>query len=647
MDIFGNFSKFEGDKSKRKVAEHKELDFSYADTFADPVGKIESKTFSQSFWNYKFLIIAVFGIMILRLFFFQVVQGSAFQKMADGNRILPRVIEATRGLVTDKNGVWLARNKPSFALAVYPSDLPKKKIDREPVYQKLSDISGLTTDYIRQESEKNGLTSLGEILLKEDISHDDALILEERIAGLPGVFIAQKSIREYQTSPGLAHILGYTGIVSPEDIKKNPDYYMSDRIGKTGLESEYEKYLRGIYGVEQIEVDSKHNIQKVIVNGENKEPVSGDDLVLNIDFGLQQTTAQSLQAGLAAGAKETGQDVKQGVALVMDVKTGGIISMVSLPDYNDNLFSTQIGSADYQSLMNDPNLPMFNRAIAGAYPPGSISKIILASAGLAEGNITVNTSITTPAAIKIGDYTFPDWKDHSYESTNVEAAIAQSNDIFFYAVGGGFDKIKGLGIDAIKKWWQLFGLGERTGIDLPSEASGLLPDGSWKQKVKGEPWYLGDTYHVSIGQGDMLVTPIQMLRATAAIANGGILLEPQLVQKIVDPSGNVAKQFGPRVERQNFISPSDLAIVQQGMRQTIMAGGSAHSIFPDNYPVQVAGKTGTAQFDNNTKTHSWFEAYAPYNNPQIAVLVLVEGGGEGYSVAAPVAKDILSYYFAH
>jgi penicillin-binding protein 2 len=268
----------------------------------------------------------------------------------------------------------------------------------------------------------------------------------------------------------------------------------------------------------------------------------------------------------------------------------------------------------------------------------------MASAGLQEGTIDKNTSMVTPAAILIGEYTFPDWKDHSYESTNVERAIAESNNVFFYSLGGGFDKIKGLGIDKIKKYWQLFGLGQKTGIDLPAEASGFLPDAAWKQKVKNEPWYIGDTYHVSIGQGDLLVTPLQMVRATAVVANGGKLLQPQLVKRIVDNNGNIVKTFEPIVQSSNFLDASVLKTVAEGMRMTITEG-SARNL--SDLPFTVAGKTGTAQFLNNEKTHAWFECFAPYENPEIAIVVLVDGGGGGHEIAAPVAKEIMSYYFAN
>lgn len=642
MDIFGNFSKLRGDKDKRKVQSKEELDFSYADTALNPISQVEDKDApSKIVSSLKAFVLLFFVILAARLFYIQVVKGESNQKLAEGNRIRPRLIEAGRGEITDSSGVWLARNEPNFALAVYPSDLPKNKDDRNIVYEKLSDISGETKEKISSLAEANGLSSLDMITIKDNLSHDEALIAEKKIVGVPGATVAKKSSREYAIMPGLAHILGYTGIISPDEIKDNPGYYLSDRVGKTGVESEYEKYLKGKHGVEQIEVNSKGSIIRVLVKDGSREPVSGDEVSLYLDRGLQQKTADALKNGIIQAKILTGDDkINSGAAVVMDVNTGGILSMVSLPDYDNNLFSTNISNADYQKLISDESKPMFNRITQGVYPPGSIIKIVMATAGLVEKTITPSTSFDTPLEIKIGEWVFPDWKDHGM--TNVERAIAESNNIFFYSIGGGFDKIKGIGIEKINKWWKQFGLGGPTGIDLPSEASGLLPNPEWKEKVRKEPWYIGDTYHVSVGQGDLLVTPLQMLRATATIANGGKLLSPQLVQKIKDGKGNVIKEYGPRVEKENFVSPDIIKTVQKGMRMTVTEG-SARNL--NDLPVSVAGKTGTAQFLNNQKTHAWFECYAPYENPEIAVIVLIEGGGGGHEISAPVAKEILQYYF--
>ena len=642
MDIFGNFSKLTGDRDKRKVQSKEELDFSYSETALEPISKVEDKDLSgKAAANLIAIVVLFFFILSARLFYIQIVKGESNQKLAEGNSIRPRLIEAGRGEITDGKGVWLARNEPTFALAVYPSDLPKKKDERNQIYDKLSEISGEAVDQVAKLAEANGLSSLDMVIIKDSLLHDDALIAEKKIVDLPGVVVAKKSTREYASITGLGHILGYTGKISPEDLEKNLEYYLSDRIGKTGLEAQYEKYLKGKHGVEQIEVNSKGNIVRVLVKDGNREPVAGDEISLYLDQGLQQKTADALKNGIEQAKILTGDDkIDSGAAIVMDVNSGGILSMVSLPDYDNNLFAKSISNADYQKLLNDKSKPMFNRVTQGAYPPGSIIKIVMAAAGLSEKVITTSTSFDTPPEIKIGEWSFPDWKDHGI--TNIERAIAESNNIFFYSIGGGFDKIKGIGIDKINKWWKLFGFGSKTGIDLPGEASGLLPGPDWKEKVKNEPWYIGDTYHVSIGQRDFLVTPLQMLRATVAIANGGKLLRPQLVQKIKDEKGNIVKEFGPSVERENFISPDIVKTVQRGMRLTV-TGGSAQNL--NDLPVSVAGKTGTAQFLNNQKTHAWFECYAPYEKPEIAIIVLIDGGGGGHEISAPVAKEILQYYF--
>lgn len=641
MDFLGNFSHLFGDKKKRFVKMREELDYSYQDITLEPIAKVEDKKLYFSIFTIKSFFVLVFCILFFRLFILQVIQGESNQNLAEGNRIRPRIIAAGRGLITDRNGAWLARNKPSFNLSLYPSLLPKDKFLREEIYTEISLLTSVPVNEIKKQSEDNGFLSLGEVVLKDDIPHDEALVMEKKIHGLQGVSITKSSIREYTLIPGLAHLLGYTSKVSKEDLSENPDYLLSDRIGKAGLEANYEKNLKGENGVEQIEVDSKGNIIRILAQEGRREPASGDNITLYLDQGLQKKSAEALLKGIEEAKKALGNDeVNSGVVIVMDTKNGGILSMVSLPDYNNNLFASKISNDDYKKLVEDKSYPMFNRAIKGTYPPGSIVKIVMAAAGLSEKVINVNTSLDTPLEIKIGDFTFPDWKDHGM--TNIERAIAESNNIFFYAIGGGFDKIKGIGINKIKKYWQLFGLGEKTSIDLPNESSGLLPDSEWKEKYKKEGWYIGDTYHVSIGQGDLLVTPLQMLRITATIANGGILLQPQLAQKITDNKGNVIKEFGPRVERENFIDPSIIKTIQSGMRMTV-TDGSARNL--NDLPVSVAGKTGTAQFYNNEKTHAWFECYAPYENPEIAAIVMIEGGGGGHEIAAPVAKEILSYYF--
>lgn len=643
MDIFGNKSPDTSCKNRKPSKKTDELEFSFVVENEEIGQRLEEEVSSdKSFRIPKYIAIILFVILFAKLFMSQIIYGKVADDLAKGNKIRPRVLEATRGVVYDSSGSWLARNVPAFDLAVFPSDLPKNKQQRMDIYQKLSEICGIDSGEIQKTAEANGLLSFDSVVIKANITREESLLYEEKIAGLPGVEVAKRSSREYSNTPGLSHVLGYTGLISQEDIEKFPNRRLSDWLGKSGLELQYEENLHGTDGVEQIEVDSKGNVERVLVDKDNKEPVAGDSLTLYINKDLQQNVANFLANGLEEAKKITGDDtIKSGVAVVMDPNTGGVLSLVSLPSYDNNLFANGISNNEYQSLINDESKPMFNRATYGKYPPGSIIKPLMAVAGLAEGSLQRNTAFDTPPEIRVGDFVFPDWKDHGV--TDIETAIAESNNIFFYGIGGGFDKIKGLGINKIKEWWKKFGLGRKSGIDLPGEATGLLPDPEWKEETVGESWYLGNTYHVSIGQGDLLVTPIQMLKMVSAVANGGKLVAPQIVKKISDANGNVVKEFMPRVENESVASSDIIETVRRGMRKTVTMG-SARNL--NDLPVTVAGKTGTAQFFGNQKTHAWFECFAPYDNPEVAVVVLVEGGGGGHEVAVPIARNILEYYFA-
>lgn len=643
LDIFGNLSDEEEGQKTRKMSS--DASFEYAIKVENKSGmSLAPKIKKRGFLLFKIFTVCLFVLLVGKLFISQIVEGKVLERAALGNKIRPRIISAQRGMITDSRGVWLARNVPSFDLALYPADLPKDKDERDKVYTQVSELTGLDKGEIKKKSEENGLLSLDMVILKENLSNDEALLLEEKTSKVPGLVVAKRARREYKSEFGLSLLLGHTGKISEEELKNNPDHHISDWIGKTGLEASYEKELKGVDGIEQIEVDSTGNIERVLVDESNREPVTGDNISLYLDMNLQQKVYEYLSQGMVEASKLTGEQSTGAVAIAMDPKTGGILSMVSIPSYNNNEFAEGISAERYQQIINDSSKPMFNRALSGQYPPGSTIKPVMATAGLSEGVITENTSLDTPPAITIGDYIFPDWKDHGI--TDIRTAIAQSNNIFFYAIGGGFDKIKGIGINNMKKWWQNFGYGEKTGVDMPSEASGLLPDPTWKEEAKKESWYLGDTYHAAIGQGDLLVTPIQMVRMVAAVANGGKLLHPTLVSKVTDNQGNVISEPGNNVENPQVADPGIIQIVQQGMRMTMQPGGSAYSVFGTDLPVNVAGKTGTAQFLGNTKTHAWFECYAPYEDPQIALLVMVEGGGGGNEIAAPVAKNILSYFFS-
>jgi penicillin-binding protein 2 len=311
-----------------------------------------------------------------------------------------------------------------------------------------------------------------------------------------------------------------------------------------------------------------------------------------------------------------------------------------MPSYDNNLFARKISGDQYSALITDQNKPLFNRAIAGEYPPGSTIKPAIATAALSEGVISPSTVIDgLGGKLRIGNFSFGDWKAHG--PSDVRTAIAESNDIFFYTVGGGYGSIQGLGMDRMKKYYNLFGFGNPTGVDVGGEASGFIPSEQWKLDKLGERWFVGNSYHASIGQGYITATPLQIANYTAAIANGGTLYEPHLVSQIKKNDGEVST-VQPEIIRSNFISPEIIKVAQEGMRQVVTAG-TAQPL--KDLPIAVAGKTGTAQFGNENKTHGWFISYAPYDDPQIAMAILVEGGGEGHSSGVPVTKEVYQWYF--
>jgi penicillin-binding protein 2 len=513
-----------------------------------------------------------------------------------------------------------------------PSDLPESQSQRETILKNISSILNIEEDKLAEVILNQNTKSVNPVLLKENANQEQVLMLAEKLAGLPGIFLDNTAIRSYESSMIFAPVIGYDGKITKEELAGNPDYLMTDYIGKTGLEKEYEKELRGVHGAMQVEVDSSGNVKK---NLGTISPQTGQDLFLNIDEGLQKIIYDKLTALTEKSESKTA------AAVAIDPRNGKVLALVSLPSYDNNLFAQGISNQDYKNIIDNKDLPLFNRAINGEYPPGSTIKPAVAAAALSEGTITAETTVNdSSGAIHVGAWRFGDWKTHGV--MNVRSAIAQSCDVFFYSVGGGYGNIPGLGMDRMKKYENLFGFGSPTGIDLLGESSGFIPDEKWKEDNKGEKWYIGDSYHAAIGQGDVTVTPLQLANYTAAIANGGTLYSPKIVNHIRSGDG-VDRFVEPEIIRKNFVNQNVLNIVREGMRQTVTEG-SARSL--NQLPVAVAGKTGTAQFGSNEKTHAWFISFAPYDNPEIAMIVLVEGGGEGSSTAVPVTKEVLDWYFS-
>ncbi|GAB4561749.1 MAG: penicillin-binding protein 2 [Anaerolineae bacterium] len=633
---------------------------------------------------FRGLVILTALVMVGQLWRLQIAQGRAYQILADRNRFREVSVPGPRGVIYDRLGHILVRNRPSFAIAIVPADLPDDEEQEREVIHRLATLLGAPREPITPTQmlpQIGGTLPRFKILLSEQemleqienarlgsafrpipvatqVDRDLAFTIEQQRHRLPGVHLVVEPIREYLPGPLMSHILGYMGPIPADqiDVYKAKGYDINDLVGLAGLEYVYEDELRGRDGSRFIEVDVLGREIRTVA--QVAEPVPGHNLTLTIDLALQTATEDALRRGLEkAGARS-------GVAITMSPRTGEILSMVSLPSYDNNLFARGITAEEYKTLLEDPGKPLVNHAISGLYPPGSTFKMIPAAAALEEGVITPRTLINDENGVLwLPNQFFPNdpsqaqpfycWI-HKYGrghgQLTVTGALAVSCDIFFYVAAGGYGDFRGLGVELLAYYAREFGLGEQTGIDLPAENPGLVPDSRWKRIALGETWVTGDTYNMSIGQGFVLATPLQILNATAAVANGGLLYRPQLVYQITDADGRIVRDFQPQLIRELPVSFENLEVVRQGMYGTVhWPGGTGHAA--DVPGLEVAGKTGTAEFPGerdekgNLPTHAWFVAFAPYQDPEIAVVVFVENGGEGSEVAAPIAADILKAYF--
>jgi len=601
--------------------------------------KIELPLSYKTFSKFLFLVFFIFGCFWLDVVYLQFVKGSFYQQKAFDNKSRIQLIRPQRGIFYDLSGKQLVWNRSSFDLVCDKRDMPFNKEKKNLIFKSLAKLLKVQEKEIQELFDQ---TPSYKVLLKENVDEDLLINFSLKSKFLKGCYLERNEIRYYPEKDLLSHVLGYLAKIEPKELKEKKDYSISDYIGRAGLEKSYEDILRGQVGKVVIEKDSLGRKRKEY---QIQSPENGKSLKLWIDSALQKKAAEALQKSL----NNVGSPA--GAVVILNAKTGGVLSLVSLPTYDDNLFSQGINYGDYQRLLSDKRRPLFNRAIAGLYPSGSTIKPLIASAALQEGVINKNTTIHCKGEISVPNpynpkivYHFRDWKVHGV--TDLKKAIAESCNVFFYIVGGGYKDFKGLGAKKIAKYLHLFNWGRKTGIDLPGEKKGLVPTPEWKESYKKKPWYPGDTYHLSIGQGDILVTPIQVATSFASIANGGILYRPHLVKEIIDSkSKKVVREIKPEIIRKDFIDRKYLEEVREGMRQAVTSpSGSSHML--NDLAVKVAAKTGTAQFGVKRKYHSWITVFAPYENPEIVITVLVENVPEGKIAAIPVAKEILKWYFS-
>lgn len=584
--------------------------------------------------------------------YIQIIEGNTYFARAERNRQRTIPIVAERGLMYDTNGVQMTQNVPNFSLTLVPQDLPRKRQtsqigpSREEVITRLSDITSQKPESLRETLDEFGAYSYESITLQDDIDYDQAIRIHIDAADLPGITIAQGSKRRYlqdvedpvtgvtTSVTSVSHVMGYLGKLNRKELDSLYDkgYLPSDSIGKDGLEYQYESLLRGTYGRRRVEVDSFGRKQLVL---SEEEPVPGLHIGLSIDMQIQAALQRFMTAELEK------RSLKRASAVAIDPRNGRILAMVSLPSYDNNAFSGGIDAATYQEYITNEDRPLFNRAIGGTYPSGSIIKPVYAAAALQEGIITKTTSFLSTGGIAVGVWFFPDWQSGGHGRTDVRKSLANSVNTFYYIIGGGYNDFVGLGVDILRKYLISFGLSEVTGIDLPGERAGHVPSKEWKEETKGERWYVGDTYNLSIGQGDLLVTPLQMAMLTASIANKGTVYAPQILKKKINPITGNETSADPVVIRDLPVSADNLETVRLGMRDCVTYGSCRRL---NSVSIPIAGKTGTAQWNTNKENHAWFTSFAPFDDPEIAVAILVEEGEGGSISAVPIGDAFYRWW---
>lgn len=568
------------------------------------------------------LMMLVIFILIARLGYLQVYDGEYYAGLADGNRIRLIPAMAPRGTFFDRNGTQLVTNRPGFAVSLLPLTAPIS----DDVITRLSTL--LAVDKAEIQAKIKQHTGFDPIRIKTDVGPEILTIIEEQKDAYPGVVIEVQPIRHYINKELAAHVFGYVSEISDDELeKRKADGYRSgDIIGKFGLEKVYDQQLRGVNGGEQVEVDAGGKPVQIIGK---KEPIPGADLRLTIDEKIQKAAEKAIDEQLLK------IHAKAAAAVVLNPQTGEVLAMVSRPAFDPNLFARGISSKDWNLINNNPNYPLDNKAITGEYPPGSTFKIITGAAALSEGKVTPEEKILDTGRHWIIPKVNADGEALGW--INFREALAHSDNVYFYEMGNR------LGIDKLEQYARMFGLGEKTGINLPYEAEGLVANKAYKRKVFEDDWYLSETFDAAIGQGFNLATPLQMAVVLSEIANGGVRYKPYLVQAIMKPDGTVLEKFQPEVVKKLDIKPEIIALIQDGLRDVTKVGTAA-SIFGPKFAVDVAGKTGTAE-NPHGRDHGWFVAYGPFANPNIVVAVIVEQGGYGAQSAVPIGKKILEAAF--
>lgn len=583
--------------------------------------KRDNGRFRYLYWIY----IAVFVVLLVRLIYLQLIAGSYYHSLAEGNRLRAIPLAAMRGVMYDRNGQILVASRPGFMVTYVPTE---QRISETEI-QQLAQLLDIPEETLRGKFKKKASTYLPTVLAT-DLTQDVVTRVEERRNDLPGISVDVQPIRYYPYNEMAAQVLGYVGQIDENDMKRlegQDGITTVTQIGRAGLEAYYDDILRGKDGARQVEVDATGRPVKEM---ERKNPMAGRNMHLTLDLYLQQAAERAMDAQLASGIGANGIAV-----VAMDPNTGAILAMASRPSYNPNWFTRGITATEWKQINTNPNHPMENRVITGQYPPGSTFKLVTGAAALELKKVTSGEMI-----FDSGRHWLIDKRNAGGEALgwiNFKTALAKSDNVYFYEMG------RRVGIDKLSEYARMFGLGEKTGIALYGESKGVVASAEYKKKVFKQGWYLGDTFNSAIGQGFQLVTPLQAAMLVSEVANGGIRYRPFLVSRIDNLDGTPYKIFAPEQIGSLSISKSTLDLIREGMRNVAEENGTAGYLFA-NFPIPVAGKTGTAE-NYSGRDHGWFVAYAPYDHPRIVIAVLTEQGGYGSSSSGPIVKSMLEAYF--
>jgi penicillin-binding protein 2 len=585
---------------------------------------------------YLLLVTVSFLILLLRVWYLQVLKGSDFMGLSENNRVRLVSLPSYRGEITDRNGMTLASIRPSFNLYVTPEDVQILDETLNTLKEKIDfDIQKLKAD-IRQSQ------PFQDVLIKADIQRDQVAFVEENNRLLGGIHLKVEPLRNYHYGDLAAHALGYLGEINKDKLLKGEaGYRMGDIVGKEGIEFLFEQDMQGKKGYKEVEVDVSGRELAVL---RKSPPQSGNHLQLTLDLRIQKVAEQAMTG--------TEEEPIYGSAVAIKVQTGEILAITSKPAFDPNLFSAGISVAEWRKLLFNTQHPLQNRAIDGQYPPGSVYKIIAAYAALEEKAVDPEDTVYCPGHYRLGRRVYRCWRRGGHGEVDLHTALVQSCDVYFYTVG------RKLGIDTLARYAKMLGMGNLTGVNLIGEKPGLVPTKEWKLNARGEEWLAGETISASIGQGFNLATPIQQARMVATIANGGMVLKPYLVKQVKDKDGRVIKEIFPTIEKRLESLPDTFSRIQKGLFGVVneKRGTGWRARLKQ---IKVAGKTGTAQVVRLKKgpkseedeeipyqhrDHAWFVGYAPYENPEIAVAVIVEHGGHGGSAAAPIVRKIINAY---